>query len=110
MLDNLSIQSDNNRNDNTLLPNFIRACIVGKSGCGKTNLLLNLLLNDFKDIPFLDYNHLYLFGKSLHRPKYQVLLIGLKNKIPRHIIKGLIKNKINDSKIIQKIGSGLEKK
>jgi hypothetical protein len=110
MLDNLSIQSDNNRNNNPLLPKSIRACIIGKSSCGKTNLLLNLLLNDFKDIPFLDYNHLYLFGKSLHQPEYQVLLTGLRNKIPRHIIKDLIKNKITDNKIIQKIGYGLENK
>lgn len=71
MLDNLSIQSENNRNNNPLLPNFIRACIIGKSGCGKTNLLLNLLLNDFVShliyITFLDFNHLYLFNKCLHQ-------------------------------------------
>jgi len=108
MLENLSIKSENNRNNNPLLPNSIRACIIGKSGCGKTNLLLNLLLNNFGDIPFLDYNHLYLFGKSLHQPEYQLLISSLKHKIPRHIIRDLIKNKLTDNKIIQKIGSSLE--
>jgi ABC-type dipeptide/oligopeptide/nickel transport system ATPase subunit len=108
MLDNLSIQSENNRNNNPLLPNFIRACIIGKSGCGKTNLLLNLLLNDFGDIPILDYNHLYLFGKSLHQPEYQLLVNALKNKIPRYIIRDLIKNKLTNNKIIKKIGTRLE--
>ena len=90
------------------MPNSIRACIIGKSGCGKTNLLLNLLLNNFGDIPFLDYNHLYLFGKSLHQPEYQLLINSLKHKIPRPVIRDLIKNKLTDNKIIQKIGSSLE--
>jgi ABC-type lipoprotein export system ATPase subunit len=64
MLDNYSIPSKNKRNNSPLLPDSIRACIVGKSGCGKTNLLLNLLLNDY-----LDYDHLYIFDKSLHQPE-----------------------------------------
>jgi ABC-type lipoprotein export system ATPase subunit len=34
----------NKRNNNKLLPRSIRGIIVGKSGCGKTTLLLNLLL------------------------------------------------------------------
>ena len=33
-----------NRFNNPLLPRSIRGLIVGKSGCGKTTLLLNLLL------------------------------------------------------------------
>ena len=32
------------RFNNPLLPRSIRGIIVGKSGCGKTTLLLNLLL------------------------------------------------------------------
>jgi hypothetical protein len=40
MLDNLSIPNKNKRNNNPLLPNSIKACIVGKSGYGKTILLL----------------------------------------------------------------------
>ena len=49
------------RNNSKLLPKSIRGIIVGKSGCGKTTLLLNLLLKP----GWLDYNHLQVFGKSL---------------------------------------------
>ena len=51
---------DDMRNNNLLLPRNIRGLIVGKSNCGKTTLLLNLLLQP----EWLDYNHLYVFGKS----------------------------------------------
>ena len=33
-----------NKNNHPLLPKSLRGLIVGKSGCGKTTLLLNLLL------------------------------------------------------------------
>ena len=47
------------RFNNPLLPRSIRGIIVGKSGCGKTTLLLNLLLRP----GWVDY--LCVFGKSL---------------------------------------------
>ena len=34
------------RNNNKLFPKSIHGIIVGKSGCGKTTLLLNLLLRE----------------------------------------------------------------
>ena len=40
-----------NRN-HPLLPQSIRVLIIGKSGCGKTTLLMNLLLHP----GWLDYN------------------------------------------------------
>ena len=50
-------------------PHLIRGLIVGKYGCGKTNLLLNLLLKP----GLLDYNKtfvcirsLFLFNNNLH--------------------------------------------
>ena len=46
---------------NPLLPKSVRGLIVGKSGCGKTTLLLNLLFRP----EWLDYNNLCIFGKSL---------------------------------------------
>ena len=60
------------RNNSPLLPRNIRGLIVGKSNCGKTTLLLNLLLQP----DWLDYNHLYVFGKSLHQQEYQILKKG----------------------------------
>ena len=60
------------RDDNPLLPSNIRGLIIGKSNCGKTTLLLNLLLQPH----WLDYNHLYVFGKSLYQQWYQILKRG----------------------------------
>ena len=77
------------RNNNELLPNSIRACIIGKSGCGKTNLLLNLLLQDY-----LDYNNLYIFSTTLYQPLYQILINGLKNWLSkREISECILKQK-----------------
>ena len=45
---------------------------MGKSNCGKTTLLLNLLLQP----EWLDYNHLYVFGHSLHQKEYQIMRKG----------------------------------
>ena len=47
------------RFNNPLLPQSIRGITVGKSGCGKTTLLLNLLLRP----GWLDYDNLFVFGK-----------------------------------------------
>lgn len=58
------------RNNNELLPNSIRGCIIGESGCGKTNSLMNLLLQDY-----LDYNNLYIFSTNLHQLLYQISII-----------------------------------
>jgi len=48
-----------------LLPNTIRALIVGPSNCGKTNIMLGLLGFKFENI--------YIFSKSLYQPKYEYL-------------------------------------
>ena len=55
------------RFNNPLLPRSIRGIIVGKSGCGKLTLLLNLLPG------WLDYDNLCIFGKSLFQPEYRIL-------------------------------------
>ena len=54
------------RFNNPLLPRSFRGIIVGKSGCGKTTLLFNLLLKP----GLLDYDNLCVFRKSLFQPEY----------------------------------------
>ena len=68
-----------------LLPRNIRGLIIGKSNCGKTTLLLNLLLQP----GWLDYNHLYVFGKSLHQKEYQILKKGFEEQLSKRQITNL---------------------
>ena len=57
------------RCNHPLLPKGIRDLIIGKSGCGETTLLINLLLRP----GWLDYNNINIFGKSLFLPEYHIL-------------------------------------
>ncbi|XP_065679226.1 uncharacterized protein LOC136093916 [Hydra vulgaris] len=77
----------NNRHNNELLPRSIRGLIVGKSGCGKTNLLLNLLIRP----DWLDYNNLQVFGKSLFQPEYKILKSSFEKKVPKEDILKIFK-------------------
>ncbi len=63
------------------------------------------MLNDY-----LDYDHLYIFGKSLHQPEYQVLIKALKKNLPKEVIVELIKNKLTDDIYINKVGEGIKNK
>ena len=65
--------SENYRDNNPLLPQNLRGLVIGKSGYGKTTVIFNLLLQP----GWLDYNHLYVFGKSLRQQEYKVLRKGL---------------------------------
>ena len=69
------------RFDNPLLPRSIRGIIVGKSGCCKMTLLLNLLLRS----GWLDYDNLCVFGKSLFQPEYQILKKSLRRKFTERV-------------------------
>jgi len=62
-----------------LLPKSLRGLIVGKSGCGKTTLLLNLLLQP----DWLDYSQLSVFGKSLFQPEYKNFRKGFEEQLPK---------------------------
>ena len=72
----------NKRFNNPLLPRSIRGLIVGKSGCGKTTLLLNLLLKP----GWLDYDTLFVFGKSLFQPEYKILRTAFAEGLPKEYI------------------------
>ena len=83
---NLSWNDETTKRSNSpLLPRSIRGLIVGKSGCGKTTLLLNLLLRP----EWLDYDNLQVFGRSLFQPEYQILKKAFEEKLPKEAIVGL---------------------
>lgn len=52
-----------------LLPFSIRGIIVGPSNCGKTNVMISLLVNPNG----LRFKNVYIFSKSLYQPKYEYL-------------------------------------
>jgi len=62
--------------------------IVGSSGCGKTNLLLRMLLTD----NFLDYDNLIIFSKTLSQPEYQIILNGYENNLSKKSIRYIFNN------------------
>ena len=73
------------RFNHPLLPKSVRGLIVGKSGCGKTTLVLNLLLSP----GWLDYDKLYVFGRSLFQPEYRILKKGMEEKVPKEALMNL---------------------
>ena len=75
-----------------LLPKSIRGIIVGKSGCGKTTLLLNLLLRPGW-LDYLDYDNLYVFGKSLFQPEYRILKKAFEENLLKECILRLFEMK-----------------
>ena len=78
-----------NKNNHSLLPNSLRGLIVGKSGCGKTTLLLNLLLRP----GWLDYSKLSVFGKSFFQPEYKILRKGFEEQLPKETIMRVFENR-----------------
>ena len=70
------------RCNHPLLPKGIRELIIGKSGCGKTTLLINLLLRP----GWLDYNNINIFGESLFQPDYYFLDKAFEEKLPKEVI------------------------
>ena len=65
---NFDFDTDEYLNKHVLAPLWpFRLLICGVSGCGKTNLLLNLIYN------YLYYNKIYIYAKDLTESKYQML-------------------------------------
>ena len=85
------------RFNHPLLPRSIRGIIVGKGGCGKTTLLLNLLLRP----GWLDYDYLFVFGKSLLQPEYRILKTAFEENLPEECILRLfnMRDEIQNSQV-----------
>ena len=73
-----SITNENNEDHNKkwpYIPNHpYRMLIIGGSGSGKTNALLNLIKEQDSD-NLID--KIYLYAKDLNEPKYQLLIKNL---------------------------------
>ena len=76
------------RCNHPLLSKGIRGLIIGKSGCGKTTLIINLLLRS----GWLDYNNIIIFGKILFQPEYHFLKKDFEEKLPKEVIIRLFEN------------------
>ena len=59
-------------NNHKNLPNSFRMLIIGSSGCGKTTLLFQMLLEP----NFIDYNNLLIFTTTSEQQEYQLLFHG----------------------------------
>ena len=77
------------RCNHPLLPQGIRGLIIGKYGCGKTTLLINLLLRP----GWLDYNNINIFGKNLLQPEYRILKKAFEVKLSKEVSIGVFENK-----------------
>ena len=82
---NYSWRTTASRQNSPLLPSNIRGLIIGKSNCGKTTLIFNLLLQP----EWLDYSHLYIFGKSLHQPEYKIIRKGFEEGLSKRQVSNL---------------------
>jgi len=103
-IQNLSWKRKINRNNNPLLPKSIRGVIIGKSGCGKTTLLCNLLLQP----EWLDYNKLIVYGKSLSQPEYVNMRKAFETGLSKQDIFDMFINSneiINVDDLLKELGS-----
>ena len=91
----------NCRENSPLLPQSLRGLVIGKSGCGKTTVIFNLLLQP----GWLDYTPLYIFGKSRHQQEYRILRKGFEGGLSKQ----QISNVFNSQEMMQSPLIAIEK-
>ena len=86
---------------NSIIPNSFRMLIIGPSNCGKTVLLLKMLITP----NFLDYNNLIIFSKTIDQPEFQIIYHGFNSGLSKQHIVDIFMNqdKIPDDLSIQDI-------
>ena len=70
------------------LPSSFRALLIGSSGCGKTCLLLQMLLEP----GFIDYNNLIIFTTTPLQQEYQLIKHGFDNNLTKESIASILIN------------------
>ena len=78
-----SIMNNNNKEHNEKWPYIpdhpYRILIIGGSGSGKTNVLLNLINEQY------DIDKIYVYAKDLSEPKHEFLIKKPKNAGAKHL-------------------------
>ena len=82
-------ESKDERKNHFLLPNSIRALLVGHSNCGKSTIMNTLLLRP----GYLDYQNLLIFGKSLHQMEYQIMKSAFEKGLSKSQIQVIFEHK-----------------
>lgn len=71
---NIEVKENKSRaKHSVLLPNNIRCILCGPSNCGKTNVMISLLLHENG----LKFKNVYLYSKTSFQPKYRFLKLIL---------------------------------
>ena len=79
MINLYSITNENNEKWPYIPDHLCRILIIGSSGTGKTNTLLNLI-NEQNDI-----DKIYLYARDLNKPKYKISIKQCKDAGIKHL-------------------------
>ncbi len=82
------------RENHFLLPNSLRALLVGNSNCGKSTIMNTLLLQT----GLLDYKNLLVFGNSLHQLEFQIIKAAFEKRLSKSQIQVLfqLQKRVNE--------------
>lgn len=82
----IRIKSNHNRKNSPIMPKDIRCMIVGTSGCGKTSLLSQMLLEE----GLLDYEKLIICCPMIEQDSYKFVIDGFSSGCGKAILSHLV--------------------